>query len=101
MTAVLIVRAIVDPNRRDDFDTWYEDEHLPDAYKAFSPSSANRGWCKDDPNTHIAVYEFSSLEEATKATDSRAIKELIIEFDRHWDGFVTRTREVVEFKQSM
>ena len=101
MTAVLIVRAIVDPNRRDDFDTWYEDEHLPDAYKAFSPLSANRGWCKDDPNTHIAVYEFSSRGEAIKATELHAIKELIIEFDRHWDGCVTRTREVVGFKQSM
>ena len=41
MTAVLIVRAIVDPNRRDDFDTWYQNEHLPDAYKAFSPLTAN------------------------------------------------------------
>jgi hypothetical protein len=101
MTAVLIVRAVVDPNRRDDFDTWYENEHLPDAHKAFSPLSANRGWCKDDPNTHIAVYEFSSLGEATKAIESQAIKELIIEFDRHWDGFVTRTREVIEFKQSL
>ena len=101
MTAILIVRATVDPNRIDDFDTWYEDEHLPDAHKALSPLSANRGWCKDDPNTHIAVYEFSSLEEATKATESQAIEELIIEFDRHWDGCVTRTREVVGFKQSM
>ena len=44
MTAVLIVRAIVDPNRRDDFDTWYQNEHLPDAHKALSPLTAKRGW---------------------------------------------------------
>ena len=101
MTAVLIVRAIVDPNRRDDFDTWYQNEHLPDAHKAFSPLAAKRGWCKDDPNPHIAVYEFSNLAEATEATESRAIKNLIAEFDKHWNGFVTRTREVVAFRHSI
>ena len=101
MTAVLIVRATVDPNRRDDFDTWYQNEHLPDAHKAFSPLAAKRGWCKDDPNTHIAVYEFSNLAEATEATESQAIRNLIAEFDKYWTGFVTRTREVVEFKHSI
>ena len=34
MTAFLIVRAEVEPSVRDAFDTWYRDEHLPDAVRA-------------------------------------------------------------------
>ena len=40
ITEFLIVRAEVDPAARDAFDTWYQNEHLPDAVKAFSAAGA-------------------------------------------------------------
>ena len=40
MSAYLIVRAEVDPSVREGFDTWYQNEHLPDAVKAFKALSA-------------------------------------------------------------
>jgi hypothetical protein len=41
----LVVRAVVaDPDDHAAFDTWYRQEHLPDAMKAFSASAAWRGW---------------------------------------------------------
>lgn len=101
MTACLIVRAIVDSKRKDDFDIWYQKEHLPDAMNALGPMSAKRGWSIEDPNTHVAIYEFASITEATKAINSQEIIDLIIEFDKHWDGFVTRTREVINLTHSM
>ena len=101
MTACLIVRAIVDPKKKDGFDSWYQNEHLPDAFKAFNPVTAKRGWSLDEPDTHIAIYEFASLTAASAATNSQAIKDLIVEFDKHWDGFVTRTREVINLTHSM
>lgn len=101
MTAYLIVRAQVDPSVRDGFDTWYQNEHLPDAFKAFEPLSAKRGWSELEESVHIAFYEFPSLARANEVMASDKIAELIKEFDRHWLGKVTRTREVVEFVQKL
>ena len=101
MTACLIVRAKVDPTRKNDFDVWYQKEHLPDAFSSLGATSAKRGWSLEEPNTHVAIYEFSSITEATIATNSQGISDLIIEFDKHWDGFVTRTREVINLTHSM
>jgi len=42
MTAYFIVRAqVVDATVKDKFDRWYQNEHLPDALKAFG---ARRAW---------------------------------------------------------
>ena len=101
MTACLIVRAKVEPSSKNNFDLWYQKEHLPDAFKAFGPLTAKRGWSLNEPNTHIAIYEFADLTVATAATNSQKIKELILEFDRHWKGKVTRTREVIDLSQSL
>jgi hypothetical protein len=101
MTAYLIVRAKVDPSVKDQFDTWYQNEHLPDAAKAFSPLSAKRGWSRLEESVHIAFYEFPNLAAANDVMESDKIAALIEEFDRHWLGKVTRTREVVEFVQKI
>ena len=98
MTACLIVRAKVEPFSKNNFDLWYRKEHLTDAFKALGPLTAKRGWSLNEPNTHIAIYEFPDL---TAATNAQKIKELILEFDRHWEGKVTRTREVVDLSQSL
>ena len=101
MTACLMVRANVDPSVHDAFDSWYRDEHLPDACRAFRPLSARRGWSRLDPDVHIAMYEFADAAAADAVMASDAIKALIAEFDRLWAGKVTRTREVVEFRQTL
>jgi len=101
MTAYLIVRAEVPEADREAFDRWYENEHLPDAHKAFKSLSAKRGWSSVDPLVHFAFYEFSDLRTAEAISTSDAIKELISEFDRCWQDRVVRAREVVEIAQSM
>ena len=55
MTACLIVRAKVDPTRKNDFDVWYQKEHLPDAFNSLGATSAKRGWSLEEPNTHVAI----------------------------------------------
>ena len=99
MPAYLIVRAEVDPSVKDAFDVWYENEHLPDALKAFNALSAKRGWSSVEANVHIAFYEFSDLAAANTLINSAILKGFIAEFDRHWAGKVERTRELVEFSQ--
>ena len=101
MAAYLIVRAEVPEADREAFDVWYQDEHLPDAMKAFGTLSAMRGWSDVDPGVHLAFYEFPSIERAREVTSSDAIKGMIAEFDRVWQDRVTRTREIVDIKHTM
>jgi hypothetical protein len=96
MTAYLVVRAVVaDAADRAAFDHWYRTEHLPDAVKAFKPESAMRGWSSTDPSVHTAFYRFGSVEAVQAIGGSDAIKALIAEFDRCWDGRVVRTRDIL------
>lgn len=99
MTAYLIVRAEVTPAVKTQFDAWYQNEHLPDALKAFNAISAKRGWSDVEDNVHLAFYEFPNLEAAKTLVNSDIMKGFIAEFDQHWAGTVTRTRELVEFSQ--
>lgn len=101
MTACLIVRAKVAEADRAAFDHWYETEHLPDAAKAFKATGAERGWSDGDPCLHVALYRFNDLETATSVIQSDAMKDLIAEFDRVWQGRVVRTREVIDLVQSL
>ena len=101
MTTWLIVRADVDPEVRHAFDAWYQNEHLPDAVKAFGTVSAWRGWSQVNDNVHVACYEFADLAHANRVMASDTLKQMIGEFDRHWRGKVTRTREVVDAIQAI
>jgi hypothetical protein len=102
MTAYLIVRAkVADAALRNDFDRWYQDEHLPDALKGFKARRAWRGWSAVDPTAHHAFYEFDDLAAAQAIQGSDAFKELVVEFDRVWGDRVTRSRDIVEVVQAI
>ena len=102
MTALFIVRAqVVDPAVKDAFDRWYQDEHLPDAVKAFKARRAWRGWSDMDGSVHYAFYEFDDAARARAIPGSAAIKALIAEFDRAWGDKVKRTRDIVDTAQAL
>ncbi len=102
MTAYFIVRAKVgDAALRKDFDRWYQDEHLPDALKAFGARRAWRGWSEVDASMHIASYEFDDVARVRALPGSDALKRLVAEFDRVWGDKVTRSRDIVEAQQSI
>ena len=100
MAALFIVRAeVTDPAHRDAFDRWYQEEHLPDALAAFKARRAWRGWSDVDPLVHVAFYEFDNVESVRAMTRGEGLKGLIAEFDRLWDGKVTRARDIVDTVQ--
>jgi hypothetical protein len=102
MTAYFIVRAkVLDAAVKDDFNRWYQDEHLPDALKGFNARRAWRGWSALDPSVHHAFYEFDDVARAQAIQGSDALKRLVAEFDRAWGDKVTRTRDVVEAIQTI
>lgn len=101
MTAYLIVRAEVPEGDRKAFDHWYQTEHLHEAKAAFKANGAERGWSATDPSQHVAIYRFDDLKTANSVTRSDALKDLVLEFDRVWQGRVKRSRDVVEVVQSL
>jgi hypothetical protein len=44
-----------------------------------------------DPNIHVALYQFSDAATAQQRV-SASLPALVAEFDRHWNGYVKRTR---------
>jgi hypothetical protein len=97
MTAYFIVRAqVADAATKNDFDRWYQDEHLPQALNAFKAKRAFRAWSQMDACVHYAFYEFDNVAHATAIQDSGELKRLAAEFDRVWGGKVTRSRDLVE-----
>ena len=96
MATSFIVRAqVVDPQVRDAFDEWYQNEHLPDAEKAFGARRAWRGWSEVETNVHYAFYEFDELATVQALPGSPALTAMVAEFDRLWEGKVTRSRDIV------
>jgi hypothetical protein len=102
MIAYFQVRAqLVDATIKDDFDRWYQDEHLPDALKGFNARRAWRGWSAMDATVHYAFYEFDDMARAQAIQGSNALKRLVAEFDRLWGNKVTRSRDFVEVIQTV
>jgi len=90
-----VVRATVtDPAKRADFDTWYQNVHLPDAAKSFGVTNAWRFWSLIDPSIHQAMYEFADEASLDRAMKGEHLKRLIDDFNRDWPE-VTRTRETL------
>jgi hypothetical protein len=99
--AYLAVRAEVPEADRARFDHWYETDHLPWALRVFGALRAWRCWSRSDPGVHVAFYEFASVEAAEAIQRSDAIKPLVADFDRMWQGRVTRRRAVLEMVQEI
>jgi hypothetical protein len=103
--AYLAVRAEVPEADCARFDHWYETDHLSWALRVFTARRAWRCWSAggtpDGRRVHVAFYEFDSVAAAEAIAASDAIKPLIEDFDRQWQGRVTRRRAVLEIVQEI
>src|SRR5262245_38656219 len=91
----LAVRATVPPGREDEFNRWYNAEHIPDVVNMFpSCLGASRYKVMDGDGSHqyIALYALRSAAELEAAIGSAEIKELIRRYDEAIGSFSTRTR---------
>lgn len=103
--AYFAVRAEVPEADRAKFDHWYETDHLPWALRVFKARRAWRCWSRSDTpdghGIHVAFYEFDSVAAAEAVQKSDAIKPLVEDFDRVWQGRVTRRRAVLDVVQEI
>ena len=101
MGETLIVRAIVPEELREQFEIWYQEEHLPEAHKAFGSHQAYRGWSAENPEAHFAIYRFKDIGAVNEITLNGILGVLVAKFDERWQGKVTRTREIIKDKQGL
>ncbi|WP_055478981.1 hypothetical protein [Sphaerimonospora mesophila] len=93
---VFLVRAEVRDDLRDDFDHWYETDHLPLVIKTLGAKSGRRCWSVTSPGVHFAEYEFEDLDALVRIVGSPKLQPLLDEFDSRWPEGVVRTREILE-----
>ena len=101
MGETLIVRAIVPEELKERFEIWYQEEHLPEAHKAFGSYQAYRGWSSENPEAHFAIYRFKDIGAVNEITLNGILGALVAKFDERWQGKVTRTREIIKDKQGL
>lgn len=100
-TALLIVRCEVNADLREEFDRWYQAEHLPDATAAFEARTATRYWSVTDDNVHFAIYGFDDPTHLERVMNGPVLAGQVAEFDRCWPEGVSRTREVLHLMQAL
>ena len=101
MGETLIVRAIVPEGLREQFEIWYQEEHPPEAHKAFGSYQAYMSWSPENSEARFAVYRSKNVGTVNEITLNGILGGLVAEFDERWQGKVTRTREIVEDKQCL
>ena len=90
--------ATVDPDREDEFNRWYDEEHLPDVRRRFPQITSARRYRATDGQEprYLVVYEYavSSEEELDRLADAAnpLRQELWKLYDDGVGGFARRTR---------
>jgi antibiotic biosynthesis monooxygenase (ABM) superfamily enzyme len=102
---ILTVRATVEPAHEEEFNRWYQQEHIPDVLKIVPGClGAARYRVLDGDRSHqyLGVYRFASEAALRSARQGSEIRELIRRYDQAVGAFSTRSRttytRVFEFK---
>jgi antibiotic biosynthesis monooxygenase (ABM) superfamily enzyme len=96
---MLSVRATVNPGREDEFNRWYDNEHVPDAVRMLPGcigAARYRVVLGDGSHQYMALYAFESAAKLSAALSSPEITELINIYDRDIGAFSTRVRTTYE-----
>jgi len=67
-SALLVVQVDIDPAREDEFNRWYDEEHVPEKLAAPGFSSARRFKHFTIPHRYLAIYEVEDGDTVTNPT---------------------------------
>ena len=101
MRVFLIVKSFVPFHLKEDFDNWYEKEHLFEAKQTFSAISASRGWEIENEDIHYAYYEFDNLKKANEILKSEALNKMVNIYDKKWSNQIDRKRKIISIIQEI
>jgi hypothetical protein len=65
MSALLLVVIDVDAEHEEEFNRWYDEEHIPEKRAAPGFRSARRFVSHDRPGRYLAVYEIADADVVT------------------------------------
>jgi hypothetical protein len=83
--AILVVDIEVDPAREDEFNRWYDEEHIPEKRRTSGFYSARRFKHATDPHRYLAVYEVENAETVTStAYMTQAMTEWSVSIQAAW-----------------
>lgn len=63
--AILVVQVDIDPAREDEFNRWYDEEHVPEKRATPGFRSARRFRHFTEPHRYLAIYEVDNGELVT------------------------------------
>ena len=84
--AIFVVRATITKDKEVAFNTWYNQEHVPQVLRYNGVVGARRYMrlTGDDKYAYMAVYEFASEAVLEAFLKSEALKELRAEYNRNF-----------------
>jgi hypothetical protein len=89
---LFVVRATISKEREAAFNTWYNEEHLPQVLR-YNGAISGRRYKKvmgEDKYEYMAVYEFASEEVLQRFLKSDALTDLRAEYDKHFGAVSER-----------
>jgi antibiotic biosynthesis monooxygenase (ABM) superfamily enzyme len=83
---LFVVRATITADREAAFNTWYNEEHLPQVlrYNGAISGRRYRSVVGEERYQYMAIYEFASEEVLHQFLKSDALKALRAEYDQHF-----------------
>lgn len=89
---LFVVRATIAKEREEEFNRWYNEEHLPQVLR-YNGAVSGRRYKRvtgADEYDYMAVYEFASEEVLQRFLRSDALKALRAEYDEHFGSVSER-----------
>lgn len=71
---LLIVQTDVTPEMEEEFNRWYDEEHIPQLLKVPGVIMARRGLNTGDGPKYIAIYEYINIEVQYTAAYKNAVE---------------------------
>ncbi len=93
-TVLFVVKATIPPEREEEFNRWYNEEHVPQVLQFKGVVSARRYRALEGEPTfrYMAVYELQDEATYRRFMASDHFKTLVAEYDRHFGGVSERAR---------
>ena len=93
-TVLFCVRATIAPEREDEFNRWYDEEHCPQFLRFNGAVSARRyrAIMGEEEFRYMAVYELKDEATLERFLGSEDFRALLAEYDRNFGDVSERQR---------
>jgi hypothetical protein len=98
---ILIIRTDVDPDIEEEFNRWYNEEHIPNLLDVPGVLSASRGINLNKGPKYIALYEHESIDVQNSQAYKQAIEtDWTLRIRPHLRNVTRETYQVVSWNRA-